>query len=177
MNIFDLPSGWRDRMMPASLNRARFHCEANSRESGRRSVLHQFPKKDLPYTEDMGQAAREFTVRGYCIGFPYDAEFTLYRRDYTLARDQLVAELEQEGPHTLQLPTQASQQVISVRYRLTEEERFGGFCIIDMTFQEYGLDPQLVAPATATGNAITVSSEVLRSQVLRTLVPQLQVPR
>ena len=59
--------------MPASFNGARFHCEANARESGRRIVEHQFPKKELPYAEDMGRAAREFTVRGYCIVFPYDS--------------------------------------------------------------------------------------------------------
>src|ERR1700750_665841 len=125
-NIFDLPSGWRGSLMPASCTGARFHCESNARESGRRIVEHQFPKKDLPYAEDMGRAAREFTVRGYCIVFPFETGHGLRSLDYTVVRDALIAQLEADGPGTLQLPTQAAQQVVCPRYRVSEEERFGG---------------------------------------------------
>ncbi|MCA1457709.1 DNA circularization N-terminal domain-containing protein [Bradyrhizobium sp. BRP22] len=52
----------------------------------RRIVEHEFPKKELPYAEDMGRSAREFTVRGYCNVYPYDSEIVLFRRDYRLAR-------------------------------------------------------------------------------------------
>lgn len=170
-NVFDLPAVWRRALMPASYNGARFHCEANSRESGRRIVEHQFPKKDLPYAEDMGRAAREFSVRGYCIVFPYDSEYTLYSRDYRRARDELIKQLEAEGPGTLQLPTQPSQQVVCPRYRLSEEERFGGYCVFDMTFAEYGLDPQQVG-AVSTTALLAQASEALRSQVVRSLSEQ-----
>jgi prophage DNA circulation protein len=171
-NIFDLPSGWRGSLMPASFNGARFHCESNARESGRRIVEHQFPKKELPYAEDMGRAAREFTIRGYCIVFPYDSEYTLYQIDYRKSRDDLIQQLETEGPGVLQLPTQPSQMVVCPRYRLTEEERFGGYCVIDMTFQEYGLDPQNSAPDQATAAIIATASQALRNQVLRSLSQQ-----
>lgn len=167
-NIFDLPAVWRKALMPASFNGARFHCESNSRESGRRIVEHQFPKKDLPYAEDMGRSAREFSVRGYCIVFPYDSEYTLYSRDYRRARDELIKQLEAEGPGILQLPTQPSQRVVCPRYRMSEEERFGGYCTIDMTFQEYGLDPQVV-PNIATAAVVAAASEALRGQVQRSL--------
>jgi prophage DNA circulation protein len=170
-NIFDLPSVWRNSLLPASFNGARFHCEANSRESGRRIVEHQFPKKELPYAEDMGRAAHEFSIRGYCIVFPYDGD-DLYQRDYRQPRDALIKALEAEGPGTLQLPTQPAQQVVCPRYRMSEEERFGGYCVFDITFQEYGLDPQQLAPSTATASAITGASEALRSQVLRSLSEQ-----
>ncbi|TYL87444.1 DNA circularization N-terminal domain-containing protein [Bradyrhizobium cytisi] len=170
-NIFDLPAVWRRALMPASFNGARFHCEANSRESGRRIVEHQFPKKELPYAEDMGRAAREFSVRGYCIVFPYDSENTLYSRDYRRARDELILQLEAEGPGTLQLPTQPSQQVVCPRYRMSEEERFGGYCTFDMTFQEFGLDPQQV-PGIATAAVLAQASKALRGQVVRVLSEQ-----
>jgi prophage DNA circulation protein len=170
-NIFDLPAVWRQSLMPASYNGARFHCETNSRDSGRRIVEHQFPKKELPYAEDMGRAAREFSIRGYCIVYPYDSEYALYSRDYRIARDALVKQLESEGPGVLQLPTQPSQRVVCPRYRLSEEERFGGYCVIDMTFQEYGLDPQEV-PNVATAQVLVKASESLRSQVVRVLSQQ-----
>ena len=101
--------------MPASFNGARFHCESNARESGRRIVEHQFPKKDDPYAEDMGRAAREFTIRGYCIVYPFDTGDGLHQMDYTLVRDALIAQLEAGGPGMLQLPTQPAQQVVCPR--------------------------------------------------------------
>jgi prophage DNA circulation protein len=174
-NIFDLPAIWRAGLMPASFNGARFHCEVNTRESGRRIVEHEFPKKDLPYAEDMGRHAREFSVRGYCIVFPYDGD-ALYQRDYRKPRDLLIAQLEAEGPGTLQLPTQPSQLVVCPRYRMSEEERFGGFCVFDMTFMEYGLDPQSLAPSIATATVTAQASEALRGQVLRTLSQQTLPP-
>jgi prophage DNA circulation protein len=170
--IFDLPAVWRARMMPASFNGARFHCESNARESGRRIVEHQFPKKNLPYGEDMGRAAREFTVRAYCIVFPFDTGDGLRTLDYTVVRDALVAQLEAEGPGTLQLPTQPAQQVVCPRYRVNEEERFGGYCTIDMTFQEYGLDPSLTAPGVATAAIVNGASEALIAQAQRMLTTQ-----
>ncbi|WP_456779940.1 DNA circularization N-terminal domain-containing protein [Bradyrhizobium sp. USDA 3315] len=114
--------------MPASYNDARFHCEVNTRESGRRIVEHEFPKKELHYAEDMGRQAREFNVRGYCIVYPYDSEILLFRRDYRQARNLLIDVLEAERPGVLQLPTQPPQIVVCSRYRITEEERFGGYC-------------------------------------------------
>ena len=170
-DIFSLPTAWRDQLMPASFSGARFHCDSNSRESGRRIVEHQFPKKDLPYAEDMGRAAREFTIRGYCIVYPYDSEFTLYSRDYRRPRDELISKLEAEGPGVLQLPTQPSQLVVCPRYRLTEEERFGGYCVIDMTFQEYGYDPTQTSPDQSTASAIVAAAQALQGQVGRTLAP------
>ena len=174
--ILELPSAWRNSLLPASFNGARFHCETNARESGRRTVEHQFPKKELPYAEDMGRQAREFTVRGYCIVYPYDRD-DLNQRDYRVARDALLLQLEQEGPGVLQLPTQPSQMVVCPRFRMTEEDRFGGYCVFDMTFQEYGVDPSTVAPTQSTAAAIASTSQALSNQVLRSLTqPALPPP-
>ncbi|MEY9186424.1 MULTISPECIES: DNA circularization N-terminal domain-containing protein [Bradyrhizobium] len=168
-NIFDVPSAWRDQLMPASYNDARFHCEGNSRESGRRIVEHEFPKKELPYAEDMGRQAREFSVRGYCIVYPYDSEILLFRRDYRQARNLLIDALEKEGPGVLQLPTQPPQLVVCSRYRITEEERFGGYCVFDMTFLEYGIDPQRWAPSIDKAGALNSASENMRDRAKRVL--------
>lgn len=167
-NIFDLPSIWRAQMLPAHYNGALFHCELNSREGGRRIALHQFPKKDQPYAEDMGRDAREFSVRGYCIVFPYDQD-PLRLRDYRIARELLIHQLEAEGPGILQLPTSLPQLVVCPKFRVTEEERLGGYCVFDMTFREYGIDPQTLAPSVATDAAVSDASQNLRDQVQQSL--------
>jgi prophage DNA circulation protein len=165
------PSAWRDDLSPAYFRNAFFHCESNGRESGRRIVEHEFPKKDLPYAEDMGRHFREFTIRGYCIVFPRDADGVLFMRDYRVPRDALLNALEMEGPGDLQLPTQPVQSVVCTRYRLTEEEKFGGYCVFEMTFQEYGIDPTIMVAQPNTANVINSIAAQLRNQVQRTLAP------
>src|SRR5262245_24235558 len=129
-NIRDIHNPWRDDFLPASYRRAEFHVDSGSRENGRRIVTHEFPKRDVPYSEDMGGRAIEFAVRGYCISYPRDHQgpgtSLLYRRDYRVARDQLMEELEREGDGILQLPFLKPLMVVVVRYRLTEEQKFGG---------------------------------------------------
>jgi prophage DNA circulation protein len=148
--IVDIPNTiWRDQLLPATFAGAQFHCEANSREGGQRLVVHEFPKRDLPYAESMGRHAMEFTIRGYCIAYPKDTALPLYRRDYRIARDNLVNKLDGGEPGVLQLPTQAPMWVQCARYRMTEEERFGGYSVLDMSFVEYGKTVNVAPNVTA----------------------------
>jgi prophage DNA circulation protein len=149
MHITDIHNPWRDALVPASFRNANFHVESGTRQDARRIVVHEFPKKELPYAEDMGRHAIEFTVRGYCITYPFDTLVDLYKRDYRVARDKLVEALEKEGPGMLWLPTHVTKScgpmmVVCPRYRLTEEQRFGGYCTFDMEFVEFGLAPGAV---------------------------------
>jgi len=150
----DIHNPWRDDLVPASYDGNEFFVDAGSRESGNRLVVHQFPKKDQPYTENMGRRAIEFRVRGYVIQ-------SARKPDYRPARDALQERLEQGmagKAGQLQLPTMRPMAVICQNYRLTEEERLGGYCVFDMHFVEAGTSPfkptaapqqQLAAKATA----------------------------
>jgi len=153
-HILELKSGiaWREKWRIASFKGEPFHVETSVKESGRRIVGHEFPKRDIPYAEDMGRRAREFTVRGYIIVYPEKEaggrrnntarrSRTLQSMNYLPARDALIEKLEEEGPGTLQLPLLGSMKVAVTRYRVTEESRYGGFCVFDMTFMEYGQAP------------------------------------
>ena len=120
---------------------------------GRRIVNHEFPKRDVPYAEDMGRRAREFTVRGYLIVYPGSSSYMphpesspLRDPNYLNQRDKLIKALEStDGPAILQLPLLGALNVMCTRYRVTEEEKIGGYCVFDMTFTEFGQ-----APATGT---------------------------
>lgn len=164
-------SPWRKKLLPARFDDCLFHTEVGSRESGRRIVMHEFPKKDLPYGEDMGRRAIEFTVRGYIIQFPYNAGIPLYQRDYTEARNLLQQRLEQAGPAragVLQLPmSQDPIRVVCTRYRMTEEDKLGGYVVFDMSFTEVGAPPGVAAPAPA--NVLLAASQQLRAQVVKML--------
>lgn len=180
MDIKSLPAIWRAGLRLASYKNATFHCETNSRESGRRIVEHEFPKKELPYAEDMGHRAQGFAMRGYCITYVTDfsgSGLELYNRDYRLARDLLRSALDSEGPGILQLPTQKGEWVVCTQYRLSEEERFGGFCTFDMQFVEMGIDPMQAAPTQATYQALLEQVQTMRDQLIARLNNPMPLPR
>jgi len=160
---------WRSKFLPANFDGALFHVEAGSRESGRRIVTHEFPKKDLPYSEDMGRRAIEFSVRGYLIQYVADAN-ALYTRDYTTPRDALIDRLERGGSGTLQLPFQRPLVVVCTRYRMSEEERMGGYVSFDMTFVELGAPP--FQTAVSSYDQLSGASQALRDNILASLTPE-----
>ncbi len=121
---------WRAALQPASLGGAGFHVEVGSQASGRRIALHEYPKLDTPYAEDMGRRARRWPTTGYCIG-PY----------YLQDRDALTAVLEVEGPFTFVHPSLGENQVVCEGYSVTEVREKGGFCIFEMQFVEAGASP------------------------------------
>ena len=160
--ILELQSGiaWRKYLRPAKFRDIRFHVETSVRDSGRRVVNHEFPKRDVPYAEDMGRRAREFTVRGYLIVYPTTSATSqanpssspLRSANYLTQRDKLIKALEStDGPADLQLPTLGVLSVMCTRYRVTEEEKIGGYCVFDMTFTEYGRAPATGVRESAAG--------------------------
>jgi len=173
--MLELPSAWRKDYLRASFRGIEFHTEAGARESGRRIAMHEFPKKELPYAEDMGRRAIEFTVRGYIIVYPRDEQqqgLELYRKDYRPQRDKLMAALEQEGPGELQLPTSLPLKVVCQRYRLTEEDKLGGYCTFDMTFSEFGVPPN--APRQNAAGQVQQKAAALSTETKRQLTVRLR---
>lgn len=144
---------WRARLAPASFNGAPFKVAVDSRAGGRRLVLHEFPKRDTPYTEDMGRRARHVTVHAYVIqsahnGFDYEPE-----------RDALIAALEVEGPGILIHPTLGIDTVEVDTYSVSESQERGGIAEFEITFIEAGLQistmPTVDTVAVAIGAALS----------------------
>ncbi len=107
-----------------------------------------------------------FTVRGYCIVYPFDTGQPLYQRDYRKPRDNLINVLDGGQPGILQLPTQAPMWVVCTQYRMSEEERFGGYCTFDITFVEYG---QTQNPAPDVTAALLTASQTLVQRTMDVL--------
>jgi prophage DNA circulation protein len=167
--IKDISLPFRDDWIPASFRFVHFFVEASSRDCGRRVVEHEFPKKELPYAEDMGRRAKTFTVRAYCVTYPVTVDepalFGLYNNDYRVGRDALISALEQPGPGILIFSTMPQESVVVTRYRVTEEERLGGYCTFDIEFTEFGLPPQYLSPSQNTNAALNGAADALRQQI------------
>lgn len=122
---------WRERMQPARFRDAEFHVELDGQASGRRVVVHEYPKRNKPYAEDMGRRAVRHIVDGYIIMSPTEP-------DYIPARDALIDALEADGPGWLVHPLLPAMLVMCEGYTVNESRERGGFCKFDMTFVEAG---------------------------------------
>jgi prophage DNA circulation protein len=179
--IMDIHLPFRDAMagVPSSYKNAYFFTEANSKNNGRRIITHEFPKKDIPYSEDMGRRAKVFTIRAYCITYPYTMDGAaggLYNIDYRVARDNLLSVLEEGGPGKLVLQTLPPENVVVTRYRLTEEDAKGGYCTFDIEFAEFGLDPQVLTMSVNTAAVLNTAADTLRDQTARGLAGDATAP-
>jgi prophage DNA circulation protein len=132
---------WRKRLVAAYYNNVRFHVEQQARNSGRRVVLHEYPKRDDPYAEDMGRHARRYQMNGYIIG-----------PSYHLQKQALIHALEDSEGGMLMDPYLAQPMMaICERYSVTETRERGGFCVFDMVFVEVGQPGNNVAGSNTSG--------------------------
>eukprot|EP01037_Dinobryon_pediforme_P022826 gene22826-24105_t len=152
---------WKLSLVPASFRGAQFHVEQGSKSSGRRNVVHEYPKRDDPYTEDMGRRAKKFQIAAYVIG-----------ESYTDDRDALIDACEVEGSGTLVHPTMGMLEVICDSYSCQESRQEGGMARFEMNFVEAGTTPftaatmgtQAVA-STAADNAGAAAASAVDTAV------------
>lgn len=143
---------WRDQLRPASFRGVGFKIETGARGGGRRQAVHEFPKRDEPYTEDMGRRARKFQINAYLVSPDYFAE-----------RDALIAALEQEGPGLLIHPTFGEFTVSVDTYNAVERKTAGGYVEIDIQMVEAGSQTSPTAPTDNTQAKVKEKAEELSS--------------
>lgn len=66
-----MPTEEQKELRPASFRGVKFSVVETQHTVGRRVVVHEYPQRDTPYTEDLGKAAREFTIKGIISGNGY----------------------------------------------------------------------------------------------------------
>lgn len=118
---------WRDTYRPAAFRGVAFFVESTTTSHGRRQAVHEAAQRDVPYTEDLGRKAREFSVDGYLLG-----------ADYHLTRDALIEACEQGGPGQLVHPYRGELMVVCRGLSVSESSKDGGMCQVSLTFLESG---------------------------------------
>jgi len=127
MAIKSTDAAWRRSLRKASFRGVPFHVDTSDRETGRRAVTHEFPGRDVPYTEDLGRKARTYAVEAYVLG-----------PDYMPARDALLKACEEEGPGRLVTPWSGEALVNCTGCRVRESKTDGGMATFSLTFVEAG---------------------------------------
>ena len=131
--IKELHNVWRDHLLPASFRTVEFHVELNTRQSGRRTVVHEYPKRDLPYSEDMGRHAIRYAFTAYLIHNDKRLCNVLAQRD--ALRDAL----ERVDAGWLIHPSMDPMLVMVERYSMSESKQKGGYYEFDLQFVEAGV--------------------------------------
>jgi prophage DNA circulation protein len=165
-SIADFHNPWRDMLfLQASFRGVIFQVENSARMSGRRTVVHEYPKRNDNYSEDMGRQARRFNFSGYLIYRPGNP---LY--EYTSQRNALYQALENDDAGRLVHPVfcRTGMQVMCDRYTMIENRTRGGFTEFEMSFVEAGsagnsmqfvnTGAQVQQQANATDNATTANA-------------------
>jgi prophage DNA circulation protein len=166
MNIKNIENPWRNRWQNARFRAAGFFVEQDARSGGRRVAMHEYPKRNTPYAEDMGRKALRFMVQGYLIG-----------PNYWDHKNRLIDALDKDGPGFLRLPLpyqMADVNVMVNTYTVTEHRERGGYCTIEMDFSEYG-DPQF-RQDISTSDQIEGSALKLEDQLIKSPNPILAGP-
>lgn len=148
--ISDIKNPWRNIILsqPASFRSIVFHVDAGNRASGRRTALHEYPKRNDPYAEDMGRQARRFSFTAYLI---YRPVARIY--DYVTNRKALYEALEQDDAGMLIHPVFApgGMMVMCEHFSMSETRERGGYTSYDIQFVEAG-------NSVSTGSGISLNT-------------------
>ncbi|MGE0022113.1 MAG: DNA circularization N-terminal domain-containing protein [Hyphomicrobium sp.] len=142
-----ITSPWKRGLRDAKFRGIAFHVRDREVESGRRIALHEYPKRDAPFPEDMGKATREWSVDAYVIG-----------DDYMARRDSLLKACEREGPGSYVDHWGVSQRVACRRIRLMETSHEGRMCRFSIDFVEAGGGLSAAAPIGIAATAVQLAT-------------------
>lgn len=158
---------WRRSLREASFRGVPFYVDARDMETGRRTALHEFPGRDIPYVEDLGRKARTISVEAYVLG-----------PDYMPGRDALLDACEKAGPGRLVVPWTGEVAVVCTGCRLRESRADGGMAAFSLSFAEAG---EAATPAGSVSssrradfradNALAVAGRRLDRDLLRDGMP------
>lgn len=145
------PPLWLQNFRQASFRGVVFLIDNVDSMFGRRVVTHEYPQRDVPFSEDLGRKARRFSVTGYLVG-----------GSYGLARDNLIKACETAGAGELVHPYQGTLQVVCEGITVRERRQDGGYCEVSLTFVEDG-ENQFPAAIANPNTAVDISADTTQS--------------
>lgn len=114
---------WKDEKEKASFRGVPFLVETERSKRGRRTVVHEYPKRDVPMVEDMGLATQTFSISAWVAG-----------ADCFTQRDALLKALEEPGAAELVHPWYGRVMVVATAVDVSHSEHEGGVVRFDLEF-------------------------------------------
>lgn len=146
----------KTNLRPASFRGIPFKIKRATTRVGRRVITHEFPFKDVPYTEDLGRGAREYTLEAHVIGEGHED-----------TRDQLIHAIENnKEPGILIHPIFGAVRVSPGPIEHVFDNTEGNIEYFNLTFLEAGENKypsQIVDTGSQVENAGFLLMNVLKS--------------
>lgn len=117
---------WSDNYRQAKFRTAYFVVPGHDLSGGSRGAVHEFPKKDIPYVENMGKRVKQFSLEAFIIG-----------DDYMVDRDLLITELD-KGFGKLVHPYYGTIDVFCQSYTVRETDTENGIVRFTIQFVQSG---------------------------------------
>jgi prophage DNA circulation protein len=131
---------WREQYRPGSFRGVPFRTQSNETSGGRRVETHEYPRRDTPWSEDLGRAADRSTIECFVSGPEYLAQ-----------RDALIRALRTAGPGTLVHPWNGTLSVVIPGFSCRDSTDDGGIAYFTIEFVESGV--AIAQSGVATGAA------------------------
>jgi len=140
---------WLNTLWAASFRGVPFQTETDSIGGGRRVVAHEFPMRDEPYLEDLGESKRSFDLTAYVASDNADGEAAA-----------LIAACTQRGPAILVLPLEGPLTVRCLEFSRSREKDRAGKIAFTLKFLRQGAQNALVSVASLA-NLVFVAADAL----------------
>lgn len=138
---------WLKTLWRTSYKGAAFWVETDTEGGGRRIVIHEFPMRDTPYLEDLGERYRDFVVTAYVASDRADAEGAALMQ---------ICAMRGAGP--LVLPTQGPVLVRCLEFSRTHSKDKMGYIAFSLRFVREGASGALASVASLI-NLVFVRAE------------------
>lgn len=136
--------GWRVALLPGSFRGVPFYLNTARGTGGRRLVTHEYPQRDTPDVEDLGQKANVYQLQVFVVG-----------ESYMLDRDALISACQ--DPNTAGILVHPTLGLINCRvgnleYNENPKDE-GGFCRFEIEFRRDG-DQSALEPGDDTASQL-----------------------
>lgn len=138
---------WLKTLWPASYKGVPFFVEMDAEDGSRRIVEHEFPMRDFPYNEDLGEGVRHYELTAYVASDSADADAA-----------SVIAICATRGPGALVLPTQGPVIVRCLKFKRDRSKDKLGYEGLALTFTREGVAGALVSIASLA-NTVFVSAD------------------
>ena len=156
---------FRSQLKPASFGGVKFGVLNGTYAFGRRNAIHEYPFRDVPWVEDLGQSARRINITGFLVG-----------DDVIAQRDRLIKVCARRGDGQLVHPTLGTRKVALLDISASERWDQGRVFEITMSFVEQGArmfpqahDDSLRIAALAASDMNTASAASLKTRIIQAL--------
>lgn len=138
---------WLQTLWRTSYKGAAFWVETDSERGSRRLVVHEFPNRDFPFVEDIGEGFREFTVTAYIANDRADTE-----------GNALMNVCATRGAGILVLPTRGPVMVLCGDFTRNHDKDKLGYVAFSLKFIREGFSSALATVASLV-NMIFINAE------------------